>query len=248
MKNFWDIAKGVIGNILFALLMFFGVSDYIFKTFVKPQQISIVSIEIAQSQLILIILFIFLVFVWLLISRRRLYVYNGREGAMMANVRLLKKREPKKREEKYILSTRVSFWPIGEESPIRKEFRALLTTKIEKSFHVKRIWQIHDTNDGERLKLYLNMYKLYDNYSVKFFIGKNSYIPEILACYGKVVSVSIPQLNDPRRLTSAFHFYGKKEIRRWEEYFNILWESGIPVKIGNKVFHDNLKKLETLGG
>lgn len=233
---------------MFAFLVFVGVGDYIYKTFIKPEQPTIISIEIEQSKLILLILFILLFFVWLLISRRRLYVYNDREGAMRANVRLLKKREPMKREKRYILSTRVGFWPISEESFIRKEFRALLTNKIEKGFHVKRIWQIHDTNDVERLKLYLNMYKLYDNYSVKYFIGTNSYIPEILACYGKVVSVSIPQLNDPRRITSAFHFYGKKEIIRWEEYFNVLWESGIPVKIGSELFHDNLKKLETLGG
>ncbi len=188
MNHFWDIIKSVVGNILFALLIFFGVGDYIYKTFIKSEKSSIVTIEIEQSKLILIILFILLTFIWLLISRRHLYVYNGREGAMKANVRLLKKREPRKREKRYILSTRVSFWPLSEESSVRKEFRSLLTNKIEKGFHVKRIWQIHDKNDVDRLKLYLNMYKNYDSYSVKYFIGKNSFIPEILACYGKVVS------------------------------------------------------------
>jgi hypothetical protein len=244
MKDIWDIVKSFIGSVLLAILTALGMGEYLYGILITQEKVKIVTLQIGEFRLILIILITTVFLSWLFISRRHLYIYNGREGAMKANVRLLKKREPKDRLKRYIWSTRVSFWPLNEESLIRKEFRTLLTQKIEKGIPVRRIWQLYNKDDFVRLKLYLKLYEKYDNYSLKCFIGKNSFIPEILSCYGRVVSVSIPQLSDPHRLTSAFHFYGKGEILRWEEYFNILWETSISIKVGKTIDNVKIEELE----
>jgi hypothetical protein len=172
-----------------------------------------------------------------------MYVYNGREDAMNANVKLLKIKESKDRANRYIYSTRVSFWPPTESSPTRTEFRNLLTKRIENNMEVKRIWQIWCKEDVESLESYLNIYKHHDNLSIKYLTG-NFFLPEILSVYGKVVSVSIPQPSDPVKLTTAFHFYGKKEILRWEGYFRLLWEIATPVKTANNINYQEIERLK----
>lgn len=162
---------------------------------------------------------------------------------MTSNVRLLKKWAPRSRLKKYILSTRVSFWPPTENESVRNEFRSLLTRKIREGYRVQRIWQIHNQDDLKKLLAYLEVYKQYGNYSVKWFVGKFGFIPEILSVGGRYLSVSIPQAEDPRRLTTAFHFRGKWEMLRWEAYFYILWEQTIPVKIGSNIYEENIAKL-----
>ena len=219
-----------------------GLISHIFKLF-SEKKITIIFDLVSLCSLVAAILF---VFIWMLISRRPLYIYNGREGAMQSNTRLLKKRLPRDRSKRYIYSTRISFWPLAEESSIRKEFRGLLTQKIESGIPVQRIWQLQGKDDLDRLESYLSIYKDYDNYSVKYFIGGYSYFPEILSFCGKGVSVSIPQRGDLRRVTTAFHFCGKKEIARWEGYFNILWEHCNTIKIGNNIYNEELKKAREI--
>ena len=75
-------------------------------------------------------------------------------------------------------------------------------------------------------------------------LGTSAFIPEILSVYGKVCSVSIPQLEDPRRLTTAFHFRGKSEILRWESYFQILWEHSLSIKQGNIIEEESIDKIK----
>src|SRR5258708_40315039 len=131
----------------------------------------------------------------------------------------------KKNKKGYLLSTRISHWPLTEVSPERNEFRDLLTQHIRNGTHVKRIWQIQDADDAERLKTYLEIYKQYDNYNVKCFFGDDTYLPEIISANGKVAAVSLVTIANPRDLTVNFHFYGKQEIAYWEDLFNVMWEN-----------------------
>ena len=93
---------------------------------------------------------------------------------------------------------------------------------------------------------YLEEYRQYDNYSVKCFIGKSAYIPEILSVGGTFLSVAIPQTNDPQKLTTSFQFRGKYEIERWESYFSILWEQSTPIKVGREIFFQNIEHFNKL--
>jgi len=223
---------GFIGSLLCALFISVPLSDFI-STFLEQR--FLIRLEFVRWGLAGMIILALLV--WLFLFRRPLRVYNGRHGAMKANVKILALKAPRDRLKKYILSTRVSFWPIIEDAAPRNEFRELLTQKIKEGFRVQRIWQIHNADDLKRLELYLEKYKTYDNYSVKCFVGKSAFIPEVLSFCGRVVSVSIPQSEDPRRLTTAFHFFGRGEIKRWEDYFKILWEQSAPIKIENHIYY-----------
>lgn len=89
------------------------------------------------------------------------------------------------------------------------------------------------------------MYENHDNLSIKYLTG-NFFFPEILSIYGKVVSISILQPTDPLKLSTAFHFYGKKEILRWEGYFRVLWELATPVKIARNIEYKEIERLKRL--
>jgi hypothetical protein len=172
-----------------------------------------------------------------------LHTYNGREDAMRANTRLLRMRKPRDHTKCFILSTRMSFWPVTEDAAARREFREELTKKIRSSDQVRRIWHIHDLADLQRLEFYLNFYRNCDNLSIKYVHGDFDLFPEILIVYGKVASLSFPQAGEPRRLATAFHFRGRKEINRCREYFNLLWEYATPVKIGEVLYEVELESL-----
>jgi len=243
VRHLYDIIKSFIGSVLFAIVAFitvyFDLGRYL--PLIKSYNIEL---KLGFVSLFLSILIIVSLFVWVYLTRRPLFIKNGRRGAMEANAKILKIKEPKDRVKRYILSTRVSFWPPWEDENARSEFRNILTEKIRGGIRVERIWQIHISEDLSRLITYLELYKSYDNYSVKCFVGKNAFIPEILSVHGKVVSVSIPQAEAPNRLTTAFHFRGKNEILRWESYFKILWEQSIPIKVGSRVLYDKIEELK----
>lgn len=242
MKHLTDIVKRVIAALITAVLLTAIPTLDLGRIlpFLKGWDITL---KINVGGLILTVCALSSVLLYLFISRRPLAVKNGRVGAMASNVRLLKKWTPRSRLKKYILSTRVSFWPPTEDESVRNEFRRLLTSKIREGYRVQRIWQIHNQDDLKKLLAYLEIYKQYDNYSVKCFVGESAFIPEILSVGGRYLSVSIPQAEDPRRLTTAFHFRGRFEILRWEAYFHILWEQSIPVKIGGNIYEENVERL-----
>ncbi|ODS40211.1 hypothetical protein BEH94_07385 [Candidatus Altiarchaeales archaeon WOR_SM1_SCG] len=236
-----DIIKSFLGSALVVLLLALGIGNYIYTIFLDSSNVFTFHINIYF--LIFILISIGLIIIYFFVFYSRINIYNEREIAMKANVKLLKKKEPKDIQKRYILSTRVSFWPSTESSPTRTEFRDLLTKRIDAGTEIKRIWQIRCKDDLDKLELYLERYKSYDNLSMKYLMG-NFPLPEILSVYGEVVSISIPQPSDPRKLTTAFHFHGKKEILRWEGYFKILWESAIPLKIGDRIYPEEIKKLK----
>lgn len=240
MKHFADIIKGVIASALVVVLAYVDFGRIV--PFLRGHEIVITT---NLGSLVLAVGSLFGILLYLLIGRRPLAVKNGRVDAMLSNVRLLKKWTPRNRLKKYIYSTRVSFWPSTENESARNDFRERLTCKIQKGWRVWRIWQIHNQDDLDRLLTFIKMYKQYDNYSVKCFVGKSAFIPEILSVGGRYLSVSIPQADNPRRLTTAFHFRGKAEILRWEDYFKILWEQSVPVKMGNIIYEDNIESLRT---
>lgn len=239
MKHIADILKGLASNFLFTLLGFICVS-YVLSSLYRYGLVWQPDLIIS----VLLAVFVTVALIWIGLCRRPLRIHNGREGAMEANTRLLGRKAPRDRAKRRILSTRVSYWPSDESSPVRKKFRALLTEKIEEGILVKRIWQLHTKDDLERMKTFLGLYKHYDNYALACFVGNSPFIPEVLSVYGRDLSVSIPQSEDPRKLTTAFHFRGRKEIERWEQYFKILWADSEVIKEGNRIFYDRLERLD----
>lgn len=240
MKHLSDIFKSFLGSLLVVAVGFINL-DFVFPYLSNYN----FNIELNVLSLIFAFLALFIIFIYLFIERRPLRIKNGRIGAMEANVKLLQLKPNRNRLKRYIYSTRVSFWPLSENEKSRNEFRELLTQKIKQGFHVRRIWQLHNEEDAIKLFSYLSLYKDYDNFSLKCFIGTSAFIPEILSVYGKVVSVSIPQQEDPRRLTTAFHFYGNNEVQRWESYFHILWEHSLSIKHGNEINKKNVEQIKT---
>jgi len=240
-KDVEEIIKSFLGSILFFLLISSGILNYLYTIFYGSDNVIVLYLNPYLLTLFTIILILSIVYFF--VSYSRMDIHNGREDAMKANSKLLKINEPKDRAKRHILSTRISFWPLTESSSARAEFRNLLTQKIENNIEVKRIWQIWCEDDLDSLDLYLKRYKDHDNLSIKYFIG-DSLLPEILSVYGKVVSVSITQPSDPIKLTTAFHFYGKKEILRWESYFRVLWDSATPIKIANKIYYRKIERLK----
>jgi len=242
VKRLIDILEKVAAGLLVALITWVAasadVSQFIPILGRLDFNIALNLVSVGFALLLLVSMF-----VYLLMHRRPLRVFNGRRSAMESNVSLLRKRPSRNRAKHYIWSTRVSFWPAAENEPVRKEFRNLLAQRIGEGFEVRRIWQIHGSEDWQRLLHYLEEYRNYDNYSVKCFIGKSAYIPEILSVGGKYLSVAIPQTNDPNKLTTAFQFRGKYEIERWESYFTVLWEQSTPIKIARELFTENINRL-----
>lgn len=240
----WDIIKSFLGSMvggtLLALLVSLGIARALFTTYYDLDRTVVLYLIIGA--LILVITVFILSIKYSLVPYSHMYTRNGREDAMKANLKLLKIRKPRDQAEWYILSTRMSHWPQTESSPTRTEFRKILTEKIESGIVAKRIWQIWNGDDVRSLEHYLDKYKDYDNLSIKFFVGDFP-LPEILISYGKGASVSMPQPNDPKKLTTTFHFYGKKEIQRWKGYYDVLWDIAAPAKIGSKIYYQEIKKL-----
>lgn len=238
MRDFWDIIKSVIASILVAFFVAIGLGDLIFGLPRRYESYSFyVRVDLMAVSLLLLAVISML---RLFIARRPLRVYLGRELTMKANMRLIAQRMSK---QKYILSTRIGYWPVSEDSQARREFREFLTRRIHEGVLVRRIWQIHCKEDLDHLATYLNLYRSFDNYSVKCFVGRDFVIPEILAISGVVVSVSIPQRLSPERLSFGLHFFGRHEIRCWEEYFEIIWDRAIEVKLGSAVRWDKLEEM-----
>ena len=230
--DIWDVMKGIISNLLVVLIATSGIGNLVYIFIYKSY----------NTILILITALLFILFVIFYFYTFRICIYDGRENAMMANVELLKIKEPRDAAHKYILSTRFSLWLSSEVSRPRTEFRSLLTEKIKNGVEVKRIWQIRNKEDLEKLSFYLEQYKNYDNISIKCLVGKSP-LPEILCVYGKVASISIPQQTDPYKMITAIHFYNKRAIKRLEKYFNAVWEIAIPVKVGSKINYQVIEKL-----
>ena len=121
----------------------------------------------------------------------------------------------------------------------------LITKHIEKDALVKRLWQIQNKDDLDRMRLYLELYKSHDNYNLRCFVGAITSLPEIMCLSGKVAAISIPQGSSPRKMMATFHFRGKKEIECWEEYFTMIWDMSIPIKTGNKIDYTELVGVES---
>ena len=235
-----DVIKSFAGSILVTIIISLGIGNILITIFFSENKVLI------YVNIYVILVFsaiIFLAIFYFVYSYSKLYIYNGREGSMIANTKLLKRKAPINPAKRYIYSTRITYWPKLESSPARTNFRKLLSKKIDEGIAVERIWQIRSKDDFDSLIFYLEEYKKHDNLSMKYLLGV-SLLPEILCLYGKVVSISIPQPTDPIKLTTAMHFYGKAERERWENYFRVLWEISKPIKVANKIYESEIKLLK----
>lgn len=240
MSHLWEIIKGILSNALFFLIITIAPSIWLVCKLWFNYSIRI------SLMLVMMLIFVFLsVIISLTFNRRRLSIYNGRDNIFKANLKLLKETRNLKKK-KYILSTRISYWGPEEESKVRNEFRNWLSKRIQFGFLMKRIWQIQCTEDIEKMCNYLELYKKYDNYNLKCFVGKNNFIPEILANSGIAISISIPQSENPRKIVTSFHYFGKKEVVFWEDYFNLIWDQSISIKIGNNIYYEEIQKIREL--
>lgn len=240
MNHIIDIVKGLFSNFLFWLIpaifpIAIALYDYPYDHMFGPKLIQVIIIWAVN---------IFVLILTVMFFNRRTLQFNSREESMKANLNILQK-NPTKRQKKYIFSTRITYWDLGEKSKARQEFRSFLTQRIQDGFLVKRIWQIRSVEDFERMIMYLELYKEHDNYNLKCFIGKNSFIPDILSNSGLIASVSIPQSNDPQRIVASFQYFAKREIAFWEDYFNLLWDQSISIKIGNVIDYGKILEMKT---
>lgn len=200
-----------------------------------------IKMDVRIIYVVILIVTIVSVFLSIYIKRnlRKVSAFFGRDDSMEANTRII---SAKMKKNTHISSTRITFWPHNESSTNRMDFRRALNEKIDSGYYVRRIWQINADNDIDKLELFLKMHENRDNYSVKCFCGNNFSIPEILIT-DKIACVSIPQPENPRELTNTYHFKNKKDIRSWQNYFEVLWNSSIPIKEGEKIYKDNISQI-----
>lgn len=206
---------------IFSLVMFLLKKSFYFSLFIV---------------LFLISIFLFICFNIKKVKVRR--VVASREDTMSSNCKLIDKSKSAK-----IYSTRITLWPITESSPSRITFRSILTKKIESGVEIKRLWHIKNREDFKRMLYYLNKYKPYENYSLKCYIDNDFFMEEILICSNHVVSISLPQINNPRMICVCYHYFSKKDIQIWTDYFNILWEKSIPIFVNGVIMKEKIKEL-----
>ena len=231
MSSVADILKSALGSYIFYLIITAGFGSLFYK-YISKFQLTLNGFHFLIGTL-------FLVGVLFYIFKSKNYrVIKDRESSMSENAKLLKLKNLN-----YILSTRLTYWDISDKSPERYEYRNSLTKAIQKGVLTKRIWQINSESDLIRLKACLSEYKDHDNYNVKTYDTTLTFVPEITLVDGKALAVSIPEPKDPRKMSITFQFRKKKDIAFWKAYFDILWENATPIKVGNKVFNDNLNSL-----
>ncbi|MGH6848699.1 MAG: hypothetical protein ACREC0_15075 [Methylocella sp.] len=205
-----------------------------------------ISVNLSYLNLLIIFLCVAVAFAGFLvlavIKLRKYRILSGREASMAANCELIEKFGTDSSIE--IRSTRVTHWRVSENSKGRQTFRNLLTEKITNSFPVRRLWQIKDADELAQLRRYLKQYEPYDNYSVKVIVARHVWIPEILVVGQKVASMSFPEPSSPRELGRALHFFGRQEVDTVARYFDILWDTAIPIKISSQIFDTNLENIE----
>lgn len=188
---------------------------------------------------------VFVVYVLARLARnklRRHRTVTGRENAMSANIALITKRL--KHTSQLLRSTRLTHWKLSDNSPGKLSFRSVLTQKIAQGFPVRRLWQIKDDADLQRLLHFLEEYASYDNYSVKAIVTDKVLIPEILCVGDDAGSLSLPETNSPRQMARAFYFFGRSEVDSLNRYFDVLWELATPIKIAEHLSDDGLVAIK----
>jgi hypothetical protein len=184
-----------------------------------------------------------LLIVLLFMSGRSLYramptTIVGREAIMRRNVDMVRRLGTSKDDE--FLSTRVTYWDLGEQSPSRVAFRSLITEKINAGFLVKRLWHLSSLDDVERLRGYLGTYRGYDNYHVRVLAGMRVPVPELIAIGRKGASITFPELASPRRVGLSIQFRGRDEALAIHKYFDLLWDLAEPIKTGAEINYARL--------
>lgn len=232
MKSFLkDLINSIIVEIIILSCPFlFALISYLInKSFYLPVFISLFCVSI-------------LLFVFFNIKRVKVKrIIAGRESTMDSNCKLLEKSKSTK-----IYSTRITFWPVSESSPKRVNFRNILTKKIESGIEVKRLWNIKNKEDFKRMLFYLNKYKSYENYSLKCCVNNDFLMEEILICSNHAASVSLPQPNNPRMICVCYHYFNKKDILVWTDYFNLLWEKSIPIYVNGVINKEKILELSKM--
>jgi hypothetical protein len=178
----------------------------------------------------------------LLLSRlfSRVQGYSGREQIMSMNLAALQRRYNGK---ELFWSTRLTFWNIAEDSPARVAFRRFITHTVHDKCQVRRIWHIKTHPDYDKMKFYLDSYKNFENYHVKVIIGGDVYMPEMAGIGERIALVSLPSSANPASIVNTIQFYRRKEIRKIKEYFDLVWDRALPIKIGGHVFTENVEQV-----
>lgn len=242
MKAFLsDLLKKLIVNIAFVTLTAVGSAILILSKYLRGIPVTFNLFSISLVGLIITTAFILNTYY---LKKKDVLIYRGREQAQKAGADIFEKGI--KEKNCYVKSTRISFWSLDENSQERIRFRNLINLTVSQGICIQRIWQLHTKDDLNRLVHYLEVYKLHDNYSLKYFISKSALIPELLCINGKIASISIPQKENPRRMATSFHFLNKNAAKLWEDYFDILWEICIPIKTGEVIRYDEIDKLQRL--
>lgn len=163
----------------------------------------------------------------------RARTYTNRERVMQTNVELVRRFCDDIQHE--FLSTRITGWDLSEDSKARRDFRALITEKVHAGYLVKRLWHVCTMDDLTRLEKYLHEYGSRDNYNLRILIESSIAVPEIICIGLRAASFGFPELRSPRHMSLAIHFRRKLEVEAVRKYFDLLWETAIPVKTGPKI-------------
>lgn len=170
----------------------------------------------------------------------RLKVTSGREDVMADNLASLKARYS---SDEVFWSTRLTFWNVSEQSPARIAFRAFITQAVQERANVRRIWHVKNGDGYNRLRLYLDTYKGYENYHIKTLITEEVYMPELTGIGDKIAMISVPTLVNPAIMISTMQFRRRSDARVVREFFDVVWDRALPIKVGEHIYAENLERV-----
>lgn len=79
---------------------------------------------------------------------------------------------------------------------------------------------------------------------MKAVTTREVYLPELAGIGEKLAMVSLPAQANPASMVNTIHFYRRAEIGKMKEYFDLVWDRALPIKIGGDVFIKNLDEIE----
>lgn len=243
-----QIAASTLGSLIFSIL-----STLLLWMLKKSQLTSPIDVIFKEFSIpiwcILLLVFILSWVILFLLLTRKKNTRFGRWNTMSVNLNILKSRHDFKTENSKIYSTRLTHWPLQEANMDRSNFRAELDQAImTEKREVKRIWNIGNKEDAQRLMEILSKYQNYNNISIRYFTNLPVYtLPELLVVNSDIASTSYPQKRNPFEIEACEVYRNDKSIRILENYFEIMWDNATKLlENGNITNIDKLKNLNTI--
>jgi hypothetical protein len=242
-ENITAIVIALVTSAVFAIISVY------FTKYVMPDPDAWLSrstvISIPNSYLLPAVVFLVFLVGILCVFFLRLFIpfrsVSGREEAMAGNLSTLERFYSK---DKVFWSTRLTFWSMSENSVARVAFRDFITRAVQDKTQVRRVWHIKSRADFDRLCYYLGNYRNFENYHVKAIFGDEAFLSEIAGIGTSVGMISLPALENPASIVKSIQFYRHRDVRTIKEYFDLIWERALAIKISERIYSENLAMLE----